>query len=358
MEKAAKVAALRVRLRTDSEYGIWTGGATAGEMDDLKATSLLGGLRFWTAALLRANGEKTCSNAHSCQYDPKQQDQPCALCRIFGCTGLSRAFSLTVDSAGQNGAQTMSFSKGNKGKVELLRHKYTDAKGKIRIPTYYLTQGYCGSLDLALTLRRPQLGSGAYAIPAVIPTALYLMITYGTLGAYDQYGCGLVDFAAPEDKTSLRQLCQTQAKANPAPEGTSLRDFFFFKGKISYPHRLAMGEIRYRIRNALRQGCSAELRHWFCGNIKGKAYGTNYAFTVKPNGALYGWGFYPRSGPAAIFPENRDTVLNAMIDVLRQKDMAGQSLVWRECNSPRDTQKKQPWPEFYTSLLQGDWRDA
>lgn len=46
-----------LHLQTANDYGVWTGGANPKEMDSLKTTSFTGGLRFWTDALLRAEGK-------------------------------------------------------------------------------------------------------------------------------------------------------------------------------------------------------------------------------------------------------------------------------------------------------------
>ena len=47
-----------LHLQTANDYGVWTGGANPKEMDSLKTTSVTGGLRFWTDALLRAEGRE------------------------------------------------------------------------------------------------------------------------------------------------------------------------------------------------------------------------------------------------------------------------------------------------------------
>ena len=94
---------VQIKLRTANKLGIWTGGAKTGEMDSLKATSILGGMRFWTAALLRMQGKTVhgietkgdTASEKRCLFDSDSQDV-CALCRILGCTGLSRIFNFAV----------------------------------------------------------------------------------------------------------------------------------------------------------------------------------------------------------------------------------------------------------------------
>lgn len=369
MEELPEVPSLRIHLHTANAYGIWTGGAKAGVMDAVQETSLLGGLRFWTGALLRAQGQSTCAG-RNCVHDTSNAQKTCALCTLFGCTGLSRLFSLGADIP-----QKQTASKGKLQALKLSQHAYRDRNGRQHVPTYYLTKGYTGPLTLSLTVRRPRLADGKFALPSEVLTALFLMIEYGTLGAYDQYGCGLVRFATPEDRKTLHALCLQKATAAPASQGISLRDFFFFKGHVQPKDATTdMGEIRYRIRDMLRQKINADLRHWFCGTLDKNtgACGTNYAFTINKDGALYGWGHYPRTAIEASEPKSspqlksvcatayreREVVLNAVRQVLAQKDIAGSSLVWRECDSERDSVARQPWPQFYTSLVKDSWRDA
>ncbi|MCR5258677.1 MAG: hypothetical protein K6E40_11040 [Desulfovibrio sp.] len=42
---------------------MWTGGAVSKTMETLKTTSIVGGMRFWTDVLLRAEG-KACYTEH------------------------------------------------------------------------------------------------------------------------------------------------------------------------------------------------------------------------------------------------------------------------------------------------------
>ncbi len=85
---------------------IWTGDAQ-GKTSYVKGTSLVGGLRFWTEALLRSFGGKPCdittdrdSNSR-CIYDPKAgKKEICPACEIFGCTGKARSFMLRVSDEG------------------------------------------------------------------------------------------------------------------------------------------------------------------------------------------------------------------------------------------------------------------
>ena len=49
---------MQLHLSTMNRLGIWTGGAKAGTMTAINATSILGSLRYWTEALMRADGKE------------------------------------------------------------------------------------------------------------------------------------------------------------------------------------------------------------------------------------------------------------------------------------------------------------
>ena len=117
-------------------------------------------------------------------------------------------------------------------------------------------------------MRRPH--NRSFTLPPEVLTALYLMLEYGTFGAYDQYGCGQVNMDADEKK-ALREACSAwKTEDRPADTGgVTLRDFFFFKGVTEAQNPEAMYEIRHDIRKLLRapslpNPVATILIHWFC----------------------------------------------------------------------------------------------
>lgn len=171
-------------------------------------------------------------------------------------------------------------------------------------------------------MRRPH--NSSFTLPPEVLTALYLMLEYGTFGAYDQYGCGQVNMDADEKK-ALREACSAwKTEDRPADTGgVTLRDFFFFKGVTEAQNPEAMCEIRHDIRNLLRapslpDPVATKLRHWFCGALGNPAQGTNYAYSVDPRtGQIYGWGHFARAGVE--FTKFRETAVRAVYDTVRKK---------------------------------------
>ncbi len=344
-----------LHLQTANDYGVWTGGANPKEMDSLKTTSFTGGLRFWTDALLRAEGRECCTGQSRCS-DGGGGKPVCPTCAIFGCTGLSRAFTVRTETPDFDHVVP---KKGNL-KVPLGKFVYNNSQGRQKTPSYFLTNGYRGPITLSLSMRRPH--NSSFTLPPEVLTALYLMLEYGTFGAYDQYGCGQVNMDADEKK-ALREACSAwKTEDRPADTGgVTLRDFFFFKGVTEAQNPEAMCEIRHDIRNLLRapslpDPVATKLRHWFCGALGNPAQGTNYAYSVDPRtGQIYGWGHFARAGVE--FTKFRETAVRAVYDTVRKK-CSGNSFVWKEFGSPRDPSSPRDWPGYLASLISTEWRQS
>ncbi len=360
---ATPLSHIDVKLSTACKYGIWTGSADPKIMGAVNATSITGGLRFWTAALIRANGGQTCTDNSKCLVQKHDLGKCCDLCRIFGCTGLSRAFNLSVDD--NHGKNT--YTKADPAKRVTLE-KFTNARGKH--PSYYPAYGYTGKIALHLGMRRPLVINGqvgerlGQGLPQEALTALYLMVKYGTLGAYDQYGCGLMSFDSESGEQALKGeiLRAVPAGHRERTEAPGLDDFFFAKGKLggASPKQIdqSIFEIRFLVREAIRgiKGGGTDLRHWFCGAIRGdEICGTNFCLTVDDSGTLRGWGHFSRHHPK--YARFREAVLGAVKGVLARPEYCGANLCWRECDSDRDSKGRLPWPKFYDRLISdSEWR--
>lgn len=166
---------------------IWTGDNDR-KTSYLRATSFLGGMRFWTEALLRSLGENVCGETR-CLNDPDSGQIPCAACRIFGCTGLGRSFALKIiDSDGKDLKPLTTKSVGGKNRIEI-------PKQSGGISRWFLTDndasGKDGDFNILLNCMRP-LESNKNKISAHLQLAMHYIIHWGTLGAKDQYGYGLI----------------------------------------------------------------------------------------------------------------------------------------------------------------------
>ena len=85
----SKISSLNVRIRTLTP--LWTGGVD-GTMDRIHETGIIGSLRWWYEAIVRGLGGEACDpSRHEC---PKQDGHYCDVCKVFGATGLQRAFRI------------------------------------------------------------------------------------------------------------------------------------------------------------------------------------------------------------------------------------------------------------------------
>lgn len=343
---------------------LWTGGANPKNMDYLKSTSFLGGLRFWTEALLRSQGNHVCPEQERCTYDP-DGNQCCTLCSLFGCTGLGRGFALKVEDKGNP-------TFWHERKI-ILKHRTHTVPGKggteTKIPRFFLKPGIKEGFSFNIALR--SLRPGVDQNPARL--ALHLVIHWGALGAQDQYGYG---YASPDGedilkkevtKISLSQNSSAVAR-NRGSNRPDLRDFFFFTGTIKgkqdqiferiswnddcpYPLVVPL-EMRCRVRENLRKTSSItkEIRHQFCGNVQGGAHGSRYNMGLIDK-TIYGWGWYPRSGNNNA---DRNTCLEAVKTELSQVCTNSR---WKEFSSARDNCKSpNDWPNYLRELRDIHWR--
>lgn len=317
---------------------IWTGDADR-QTSYVKGTSIIGGLRFWTEALIRSFGGRVCdiNGDGRCIHDPEKKNETCDACNIFGCTGLGRSFGLKIEGNGQKDAI---------GKIALPQCSYMGRYGKRKTPTWYLQdKGLQGGYAFKLTRTRNE------QIAPELALTLALMLKWGTIGARDQYSHGIVKADLPETLIDMaRSAIPNQAKVVK----NSLQDFFFFNVLVNNAAKELPFEIRCKIRGSLRsmqkgKDTDKELRHYFCGNMMGSKNATKYNIGLA-NGRIRGWGCYPSSGR---FSEHRDRCLNSL-KIQIERHCGKDGLIWREFNSERDTVKKiSDWPAFLKQLMGG-----
>lgn len=235
---------LQFKVTTLKGSGIWTGSSNHMRMAALQGTSFLGGMRFWTEALLRSFGHRVCDCVDSKKgkevFDVKAPEKICAACHSFGCTGLARAFRLHVLPVKPTTCEP--------------QEKYIfSIPSRDRTVHYALAKGWEGELALSLSSNRPLSWplslwkKGVVSLPPEVVLATFLMLEYGTLGALDQYGCGLVHLTNREDLLPfLREALPESGREKPERGLADLRDFYFFKGAFDPDtlRRLSPGGIR------------------------------------------------------------------------------------------------------------------
>jgi len=327
---------------------IWTGDANR-QTSYIKGTSLLGGLRLWTEALMRTLGKRACNitGQQPCLYS-KDSPVVCDVCNFFGCTGKGRSFALKL-------SVTTGLERTNIGRIEIDECAY-EKNGQTINPTWPLTgNGLKGNFSLHLSPLRPG------GIRPELALALVLMLQWGTLGAKDQFGYGVISTEIPAELKQLAQKALPTA-ANAATQGLSLRDFFFFQADNTPSNPKIPYKIRCKVRQSLRDpDDQLNLRHYFCGFMaRGGSIATKYNMgwvSAGNTGQLTGWGYFPREGIK--FSSDRDNCLNLLKDQIEfyaTRPNQNPQLKWREFDSNRDTGSRiSDVRQYLENLLEGDW---
>ena len=351
------------------ETPLWTGGLNPlpkGEgqrsMPRVRPTGLLGSLRWWYEATVRALGGWACDpTEHTCMLDLLRfratQDAPwhqrlraaglCDACRDFGATGWRRSFDLMVPP-------TMNPAEGVPKTIECRN-------GPSR---WYLPgAGHQGRLNLYVRLR----GGQDPALFDRLLLVLHIVARHAALGAKTGLGYGRFHLASPslpDDPASVLRAWQQELA--PPPQHISqahlpdlTRMFFAY---IEVPTRYndapwqAVADLKCRLRQAFRNGFSPELRHFLFGEVQGsRRVASKIRMTAVHNGTMHVWGwvpdtvtrFAPEGEQTAAF---REQVMQHLHEEIRH---FGGILAWREFNASRDTQQRITNPvAFVQSLVQ------
>lgn len=77
---------------------LWTGSVETGKMDRIHETGLIGSLRWWYEAIVRGLGGDVCNPTSDRFGDrcPRNGDNGCQVCQLFGATGQRRTFRLPL----------------------------------------------------------------------------------------------------------------------------------------------------------------------------------------------------------------------------------------------------------------------
>lgn len=342
-------------ITLETEAPLWTGGARKNEMDRIHATSIIGSLRWWYEAFLRAYGGDACDPTKPhCQFDAKKPDLGlCAACSTFGATGWGRRFRLNV--TGETNVSEMPRAVPASGPRFKKRRKPNDPPEH---PSWFFTNGQEGIIRLSVVPLAPDFD------PTLVLGLLHFISNYAGLAAKTQLGYGTVRIASAAqsfDAKNFLQIIKNAAQERPATgrKLPSVDEMFFARLRApAATLREADGtlvaalNLKYDLRETLRQRPhdSAELRHFVLGSVQGKRMATKIRMSRADGGIMRVWGWIPNELPEGSKPRN--LVLDTLSGAIKTY---GSILQWREFNTTRDkvTGNETDFDAYLASLLEG-----
>jgi CRISPR-associated protein Cmr1 len=323
---------------------LWTGGVEATANDRIHTTGLLGSLRWWYEILARGVGGTVCDPSVSpCQYDEKAlQHGLCEVSKVFGATGYSKRFRLSVDDSQMREA-TGPGVRQRRGdfRIEAAR---TTPRGQR--PTWYLNSAALeGPLKLTIIPLHSEFNTG------LIGGLLQFIARWGSLGAKPQIGLGVINLASAQNTGVLQEkLVQIRDTAQPDPKLPSLANMFFARLNVSNLDYRETFNLKYDLRGLFR--ADQNLRHHLMGTVNSDRQGSKVILSLpyQENGAkvIRVWGWVPAWRGYSL---TRDQTIQRIYDhLLRQSGLQQGS--WREFNAPdRDATGYKDISEFVNQMM-------
>ena len=173
---------------------LWTGGIEG--MNRVQETSIIGSLRWWYESIIRGSGHHVCNTTK----EPCNAKNPCPVCKLFGCTGSKRKFSLSITSNGN-----------------IQNSKTINIRPYKRKRGWFLPGGFTGNATLTL-----------YSTENIdhIISLMHWLSQWGAIGAKSQLGYGTFKITSHSINPSFKSL---DLGTQPPGHLPDLRAFTFFK---------------------------------------------------------------------------------------------------------------------------------
>ncbi|MBI4337020.1 MAG: type III-B CRISPR module RAMP protein Cmr1 [Chloroflexi bacterium] len=216
------------RLKLHLLTPLWTAGASSGRMDRVHETGIIGSLRWWYEATLRALGRDVCDPTSDDPRErcPRDNQHYCDVCQLFGATGHRRCFRLEMED-------------GDPLFRELripLPSGRLHPKRRNPVGAWYLQgESRTGDLTLGIVPLGPVDAADKLRIP------LTLIHRHAALGAKVSSGYGVVRITEENgdllavDSSLVERLAGSGRMGQPSGDLPDLRDFFFAKLRFQAP---------------------------------------------------------------------------------------------------------------------------
>ena len=337
---------------------IWTGGVDA-TADRLHATGIIGSLRWWYELIVRGLGGSACDPSEpTCIYDPNTKSGICDVCRVFGATGWSRRFRLTVEEQTSRPTPNRElFTDGSRFKVN----------GKDR-PIWYFKGGLDNDIELKVIPLSPGFDTN------LILGIFKLIEKRASLAAKSQLGYGFIQIQSSipafdyeafiKSVTENLNRCVSEQTAQNQSSYPNLKNFFFAELAVPLkPGQYAVTpllNLKYDIRKAFRPkpkptetNQERDLRHFVCGTTSGELISSKIFMSQVVGGKMRVWGWLPDQMQVFnVHTKKREMANyynreNAMAVIRAEINKFGKLSAWKEFAATDDPK------QYLKSLLEG-----
>lgn len=261
---------------------LWTGGATAGKVDRLRETGILGSMRWWFEVLVRGVGgfvsdpvgdgkgglDLKLYNALSDEdkREPLKLREAglCDVSYLFGATNWKRRFRIEIiDDRTEHDRNVSSIAL----KDQRYQKEHRNGNKKIKTPKWYFPERYQD---------KPRSGTFFLKIvpldstfdPNIIAGLIQFMADWAALGSRPQMGFGVVELLeGRQDTRPLFDYLKKRVGVRSDPGCPSLRDCFFVKLRKKDKSKFNEN-VTFLIKYDLRQKFTDKaLRHNMMGSI-------------------------------------------------------------------------------------------
>lgn len=218
---------MNLKLEVKTLTPLWTGGVKTGHMDRIHETGIIGSLRWWYEAIVRGLGGDVCDPTSDRSGDrcPRNGDNYCQVCRLFGATGWRRAFRLRLGAAEALLDDRASNILIPSGRID--RHRRNRPGG-----WYLMSDSVTGEEIPLRIIALSSTDAGVHLRPV-----LALIHRYAAVGAKVSNGYGVVHFCENGQAIQVGTL-DDLFEASQSPRRHTLpdvRDFFFAKFRFHPP---------------------------------------------------------------------------------------------------------------------------
>lgn len=329
-------------------------------------TGLLGGMRWWLEALLRAVGAEVPdpTSADRTGFDAGKGEtgglDPASV--IFDATGYRRRFRLTL------GEKTIEAAHVENTKLPSKRHPVIGPDGqpvldssgqpKTKVPEWFFKSSpVAGSVALRITPLHKEFDV------ALISDLLGFMAKWGALGARAQMGFGVVKITGGETNGDALSEFLTKHKGSHGGQGLpALHQMFFARVACRQPGTLLTAEHTFLLKYDIRRLFNGDdaLRHHIMGWVQPKSehrIGAKIHMSrpYRGNSSLRLWGWVPDLSLQGQERHRERDVLQKIFSYFSSGPFRLES--WREWNSARDPNRDgESRVDFFDRLRKEPWQ--